>query len=567
MSPTEYQYGDLARPSVEIRLLRITGSELHLETHLIEEAPPYIALSYTWAPADEAIITRPPTKLRLAIGDSYLEVFEKLHRFLAELRSRYPDPQSPIRLWADAICINQANVDEVSRQVSIMDKIYSQASEVLVWLGPDGRKEMGLVEQLLGKTVAMSGIIEALAAQQGISYRDIIRRNIPELLDTVGLPPLGDNQWLILLAVYQRNWFRRLWVIQEAALARQLTLWCGRAILSWDTIEHCAVLLNCGLGQLILTARMSLRGSMVLYHWQYALCISDIRGWSITSKPPLSLGRGHQLLSGCRDYTPAFVYTLLGHFSSYSASDPRDKVFGTIGLLRNLSLGSGAFDDADYSLDVSQVYTNAAKKIISDTSWLGLLSFVRNPELCIKLQLPSWVPGFTTTKLDAYTLGHLDFNATGRFRWLPENLRQPSQLSFAGSRLRLPGHRIATVMLTSESLMSFFKSESNLEAGTRIALQVQNDGNYPANGEPMIDAVCKTMVVGTDSARSTSDTMAAFAAFWLNRHISVLKGQSAGWLPIESILKTIPDMEALAQLDPTGSFPGHRAVITGMAEV
>jgi len=42
--------------------------------------------------------------------------------------------------WIDAICINQGGSDEAKEerehQVSIMRDVYSQASEVLVWLGP-----------------------------------------------------------------------------------------------------------------------------------------------------------------------------------------------------------------------------------------------------------------------------------------------------------------------------------------------------------------------------------------------------------------------------------------------
>lgn len=38
-------------------------------------------------------------------------------------------------LWADAICIDQGNLDERKRQVGLMDYIYTRASTVLIWLG------------------------------------------------------------------------------------------------------------------------------------------------------------------------------------------------------------------------------------------------------------------------------------------------------------------------------------------------------------------------------------------------------------------------------------------------
>jgi Heterokaryon incompatibility protein (HET) len=39
--------------------------------------------------------------------------------------------------WIDALCINQASIEEKNHQVAMMRKIYSSASFVLVWLGPE----------------------------------------------------------------------------------------------------------------------------------------------------------------------------------------------------------------------------------------------------------------------------------------------------------------------------------------------------------------------------------------------------------------------------------------------
>ena len=39
--------------------------------------------------------------------------------------------------WYDALCFNQDDVDERSQQVRLMRDIYSQAWQVVVWLGED----------------------------------------------------------------------------------------------------------------------------------------------------------------------------------------------------------------------------------------------------------------------------------------------------------------------------------------------------------------------------------------------------------------------------------------------
>lgn len=39
------------------------------------------------------------------------------------------------KIWADAVCINQNDVDERSSQVGIMSDIYSSAKGCQIWLG------------------------------------------------------------------------------------------------------------------------------------------------------------------------------------------------------------------------------------------------------------------------------------------------------------------------------------------------------------------------------------------------------------------------------------------------
>lgn len=58
------------------------------------------------------------------------------------------------RIWLDAICINQDDLAERASQVSIMKDVYSLASKVFIWLGPDG-----------GFGAAATGAIEALVTQ------------------------------------------------------------------------------------------------------------------------------------------------------------------------------------------------------------------------------------------------------------------------------------------------------------------------------------------------------------------------------------------------------------------
>jgi len=42
-----------------------------------------------------------------------------------------------LRIWVDALCIDQNNLEEKAYQIELMHKIYAQAQHVVIWLGPE----------------------------------------------------------------------------------------------------------------------------------------------------------------------------------------------------------------------------------------------------------------------------------------------------------------------------------------------------------------------------------------------------------------------------------------------
>lgn len=113
---TNYQYQALERDSDEIRLLRVhpagsgcTPDELlirDLQVVKLGDCPEYAALSYTWEPEDctETVLNGEPLWIR-----------KNLDFVLRSCRAT-----SWQLLWADAICIDQANSEERSQQVEMM---------------------------------------------------------------------------------------------------------------------------------------------------------------------------------------------------------------------------------------------------------------------------------------------------------------------------------------------------------------------------------------------------------------------------------------------------------------
>lgn len=73
--------------------------------------------------------------------------FTKIEFSLQQMRL----PTDSLKLWADAICINQADAEEKRSQVEIMRDIYVSAHQTWVWLGlpaADSDEAMGTVQKL-----------------------------------------------------------------------------------------------------------------------------------------------------------------------------------------------------------------------------------------------------------------------------------------------------------------------------------------------------------------------------------------------------------------------------------
>ncbi|KAK5661163.1 hypothetical protein OQA88_11054 [Cercophora sp. LCS_1] len=105
-----------------------------IEHHPLESAPPYIALSYTWGSPDEP---KRPVFVQENPDDPQderfhlIEVPENLFQALRQVTPR----DGIVHIWADAICINQADKQEKSWQVEQMWDIYQKARYVYMWLG------------------------------------------------------------------------------------------------------------------------------------------------------------------------------------------------------------------------------------------------------------------------------------------------------------------------------------------------------------------------------------------------------------------------------------------------
>jgi hypothetical protein len=200
--PNYHGYKPLDRTRREIRLLRISceneGAVLSCELmhRSLEDEPQYNALSYYWGAAGNLAT--------MLVDGVEVTIRETLHCFLQRLGSRF----GPILIWLDAICINQSDIFERNWQVSLMQEIYEYAEKVYAWPG--------------------EGDADCLFAMRYVRLQSHGTTDLPMV------HPKLLTQYFEQL--FLQPYWSRIWIIQEAVLAKQFWLLCGTEMILWDDL-------------------------------------------------------------------------------------------------------------------------------------------------------------------------------------------------------------------------------------------------------------------------------------------------------------------------------------------
>jgi hypothetical protein len=166
----------------------------------------YACVSYSWGALHKYVV--------LKYNDQYIQITAHVDTMLRYLRSA----TRPVHLWIDAICINQADEKEKAVQVLSMGRIYSRASEVLVWLGEATDKDQ------------IEGVYESL--------QEIARRGNDEHGIAKTWRPTSSQELDALSSFLNRPWFSRRWVLQEVAMNTSVTVHCGNYQISWGMVQN-----------------------------------------------------------------------------------------------------------------------------------------------------------------------------------------------------------------------------------------------------------------------------------------------------------------------------------------
>src|SRR5215469_8387733 len=193
--------------------------ECNLQGYFLDEAPSYEALSYCWGDGSD----RTP----IQINDCTLYITKNLRTGLLHLR----DLHEKRVIWADAICINQQDLVERAKQVSIMGDIYKSAVRTVVWLGATDEKYKNAVS-VCSELAATVTDGQRSSKQKGTSNGKASK------VDNAKPSDGGDlNNDTSIESLVQLPWWSRVWVVQEVILARDVLLLLGRQSLDWNTFR------------------------------------------------------------------------------------------------------------------------------------------------------------------------------------------------------------------------------------------------------------------------------------------------------------------------------------------
>ncbi|KAI8951141.1 HET-domain-containing protein [Xylaria longipes] len=429
-------YVDLNRDRREIRLLQLLPSPgaryaripccRLLQTNL-REARSYNALSYAWGDAE--------TNRVIIVDDIGIRIPQNLFNALITLR---PD-QVPILMWVDYLCINQRNDAEKAWQVALMRDIYSQADQVLAWLGPINPESQRAIEYLdaLGEEAYLCGfyydlhigdiIWQSLASLYSSYPRDFPFDSIPTRLKEVLDAEFGryiytpTHTWLVNLFtrlvnlfhkingwnstekgfpvremknILERPWFERVWVLQEIAVSKRATFICGTMRI--DRVMLCAAINAYQCFRQTLGGTISgknganIGGSFSLYHCKI-FPEMFFRAMTMANAPRIMMMSHFPLLALLR-LTCVGSPNLQKHGPHHlDSSDPRDKIFALLGLASDRRDLSTRGVNPDYTKSCQEVYTFTTSVLLQQ-GHLSLLSFVQPHRRSAHGNLPSWVP-------------------------------------------------------------------------------------------------------------------------------------------------------------------------------
>lgn len=289
----------------------------------------YTALSYVWG--DPSFIRS------IRCNGKPFKTTPNLYTALKYLKRT----DAVVNLWIDQICINQNDLEEKTQQVILMSKIYQRAWNTTVWLGEEAENSSDAHNTIQ----AVNEVLQYHTSEEAPTTEDFER---------LFLPPSGSPAWIDVGKLLGRPWFERLWIIQEAVLSHRVGFICGRRRITWEELS------------------------------MFAICIVDNNLEGLLDPENTLEQEAHEsgltrfrMIDGMLDFhrshpRQSSLLAALVEGRGSRATDPRDKVYGIMGM-------SATLLHPDYTLPVTKVYTEAALTILNAAVSNGIMGMTTPP--------------------------------------------------------------------------------------------------------------------------------------------------------------------------------------------
>lgn len=415
-----YSYSALHSKS-SFRLLKFGADGLSCEliTTTLEDAPPYVALSYTWGPPDltETLPLGPQGAWHaFPVTKNAYEALKCLGLSIGRQNRT---------LWVDAICINQRDKAERAAQVSIMRQIYEKATRVYVWLGSPSNETRGAIEQILEWDRSIDHQIE--------SYKKSGKLQPGQKKISLSKNAFADVEseatWTRIYDLCAKEWWSRAWIVQEATSNPYTYMFCGTANIQIDTFYRVYDMIP---GFQNREPKSADEQALV--------------------QLPYQLGEVRKIRR--RGIDVSFLEALQ-HMRLFESSDPRDKVYTAYSLCPQIH----EFLKPDYSKELHEVYIDVVRAYIASSNkeqtldFLGYVVTDDNPEAepnnvypkPTDRIIPSWVPDWRfRLRFTPLSRQIQNGNGTTKNAYKASGSSAPS-LDICGEELHIRGFKIDVI--------------------------------------------------------------------------------------------------------------------------
>ncbi|KAM5349767.1 hypothetical protein ACJ41O_006272 [Fusarium nematophilum] len=376
-------YQPLSEPDHSIRLIKLHpmvpdetagGSSdnrdilvCDIVAHLRADCPSYTALSYVWAAPGMV-------KEYIMADGREIPISKTVENALRRLRFH-----NKVRwLWVDQLCINQTDEVEKSHQVHQMHNIYKDADQVIAWLGPADES---------------SDLICSLMRETGRALRNSDFETLSRLYSGDGQQ--GSVDLDVAKEAFdrfcQRRYWTRIWVMQEFAVGRRVSIACGNWIVKSDLITatlYATSIIQKHVRKKPIRDLGTLQQNLELvYDSLHSSYVYNLFSRRRRFHQQVSVDSGPETEPLLK--VVATCLALEVDYNWVHASDPRDRIFALLNLAGDRDHFT-AFPD--YTMSVEEVYEETARKILQQGR-IDVLMYCQSPKK-IK-SLPSWVPDWS----------------------------------------------------------------------------------------------------------------------------------------------------------------------------